>query len=91
MTEYLKRRTPAGRESEVREVPADDGRRWHVKVQRRDGPGSFYLWAARHLPPGADEERIWHGVLRGIDDELSRDRSKMAPDYDVPLLPQDFE
>jgi hypothetical protein len=91
VSEYLKKRTQSGRECEVREVQAANGRRWHVKATRRDGPGSFYVWAEKHLPAGPDEERIWRGVLHGIDDELARDRSKMASDYDVPLLPQDFE
>ncbi len=87
MAEYRKSRTPSGHECEIREVAAGDGRRWHVKVEGR----SFYLWAARHLSAHADEERISRGVLRGIDNELSRDRSMMAPDYEAPLLPQDFE
>ena len=87
MVEYRKLRTPLGHDCEIREVAAGDGRRWHVKVKGR----SFYLSAARSLPVDADEERIWRGVLNGVDDELVHDRSMMAPDYETPLLPRDFE
>jgi len=94
MAEYLKLRTPLGNDCEVREVtkPGMDGRRWHVRT--KDGEGkqrTFYLWVGRHLPGGLSEERVLLGVLNGVDDELVRDRSMMAPDYEAPLLPQNFE
>lgn len=87
MDGYRKLLTPLGYDCEIREVAAGDGRRWHVKVKGR----SFYLFAARRLPVDADEDRIWRGVLKGVDGELVRDRSMMAPDYEAPLVPEDFE
>ncbi len=87
MNEYRKLRTPLGHDCEVCEVKAGGGRRWHVKVKGR----SFYLWAERHLPVDGSEEVIWRGVLNGVDDELVSDRRGMAPDYEAPLLPQNFE
>jgi hypothetical protein len=93
MAEYQRVRTPSGKDCEVRETtgPGQDGRRWHVRVKsRKHGPETFYLWAARSLPMGASEDRIWRGVLNAIDDELARDRSGVPPDQDVQIRPQDF-
>ena len=89
MVVYRKLRTPSGHDCEVREVlvPGARGRRWHVKIAGR----SFFLWADRHLPAAASEERIWQGVLNGVDDELAQDRTMMTNDYEAPLLPQNFE
>jgi hypothetical protein len=86
--EYRKLTTPLGHQCEIREVAGKShGRRWHVRVKG----SSFHLWADRYLPTDATEERIWRGVLNGVDDELVRDRSKMDPDYEAPLVPQNFE
>ncbi len=87
MQEYRRYVTPLGHACDVREVQASDGRRWHAKM----GSRSFYLSAARHLPQGADEGQVMRGVLNGVDGELIRDRSMMVPDYEAPLLPEDFD
>jgi hypothetical protein len=39
----------------------------------------------------ASEDRIERGVLNAVDDELTQPRERMPPDYEAPILPENFE
>jgi hypothetical protein len=90
--EYRQLKTPNGRTCFVREVETGSGRRWQVRVEdRKEGPPTFFLWADKHIPANMDQDGLMLGVLRAVDVELQHPRKKMAPDYDSPILPDDFK